>query len=178
MAKSSKGAPRASKPSSKTRNRQIKQDRRGRPDHKPFHAARQLVETLAGYGMAEEDIAKLVPRTELPAGADPNTQILGIDPKTLRKYYRDQLDLGALKAEAATRGTLHRMANGAPAQFVRAEQLPNVSALIFTCKTRLGMIETNKLIGDPSAPLANVRMSDLTDAQLAELAARLARKPA
>ena len=42
-----------------------------RPSHKPDAELRRQVEALAGFGIPETDIAGLI----------------GIDPKTLRKYY-------------------------------------------------------------------------------------------
>ena len=50
----------------------------GRRAHKPDPAQRRQVEAMAAYGIPEPDISRVV----------------GIDPKTLRKYYRDELDLG------------------------------------------------------------------------------------
>ena len=62
----------------------------GRPRHKPDPAQRRQVEALAAYGIPEPDIARVV----------------GIDPKTLRKHYRDELDLGETKANAQVAGFL------------------------------------------------------------------------
>src|SRR4051812_134730 len=50
----------------------------GRPSHEPEAGHRKQVEALAGFGVPETDIAR----------------VIGIDPKTLRKYYRDELDCG------------------------------------------------------------------------------------
>ena len=55
-----------------------------RPSHKPDAAFRRQVEAMAGYGVRETDIAGLI----------------GIDPKTLRKHYRHELDHGHVKANA------------------------------------------------------------------------------
>ncbi len=174
MAKASKAAPGAREP--------VKSGPGGRPRHKPSPASRQLVETLAGYGFPHEEIAALVPVTELRAGENPEQQILGIDEKSLRKWYRKELDTGALKAKAQTMNTLHRLANGSPAQFnaqgqlVRAEQPVNVSALIFKCKAQYGMREKITVGGDPDAPL-KINLGELTDGQLDQLYQRLTRQP-
>jgi hypothetical protein len=48
---------------------------------------REAVETMAGYGMRQDDIAKLV---------GPH----GIDPKTLREHFREELDRGLPKTTA------------------------------------------------------------------------------
>jgi hypothetical protein len=68
----------------------------GRPSHKPDPALRRQVEAMAGYGVAEVDIAR----------------VIGIDAKTLRKPYRDELDLGHVKANAKVAENLFRKATG------------------------------------------------------------------
>ena len=50
----------------------------GRPAHLPEPSQRRQVEAMAGYGVPEADIAR----------------VLGIDLKMLRKHYRDELDTG------------------------------------------------------------------------------------
>ena len=80
-----------------------------RPPHQPDPSHRKQVEAMAAYGIPESDIAR----------------VLGIDPKTLRKHYRDELDLGATKANAQVAGYLFTAAKGG-----------NVSAQIFWLKTR------------------------------------------
>ena len=47
----------------------------GRRAHKPDPAQRRQVEAMAAYGIPEYDIAR----------------VLAVDPKTLRKHYRDEL---------------------------------------------------------------------------------------
>ena len=66
------------------------------------HGRRQ-VEALAGYGVPEVDIARVV----------------SVDPKTLRKHYRDELDLGATKATAKVAEFLFRKAHRGPAMHHR-----------------------------------------------------------
>ena len=87
----------------------------GRRAHKPDPAQRKQVETLAAYGIPEQDISRVV----------------GIDPKTLRKHYRDELDLGETKANAQVAGFLFNAARNG-----------NVTAQIFWLKTRAGWKET------------------------------------
>jgi DNA-binding CsgD family transcriptional regulator len=48
----------------------------GRRAHRPDPASRRQVEAMAAYGVPEADIAR----------------VLAIDPKTLRKHYRAELD--------------------------------------------------------------------------------------
>jgi hypothetical protein len=81
----------------------------GRRAHKPDPAQRRQVEALAAYGIPENDISRVV----------------CIDAKTLRKYYRDELDLGETKANAQVAGFLFNAAKSG-----------NVTAQIFWLKTR------------------------------------------
>ena len=87
----------------------------GRRAHKPDPAQRRQVEAMAAYGIPETDIAAVV----------------GIDPKTLRKHYRDELDLGETKANAQVAGFLFNSARNG-----------NVTAQIFWLKTRARWRET------------------------------------
>ena len=87
----------------------------GRRAHKPDPAQRRQVEAMAAYGIPEIDIAP----------------VLGIDPKTLRKHYRDELDLGETKANAQVAGFLFNSARSG-----------NVTAQIFWLKTRARWRET------------------------------------
>ena len=87
----------------------------GRRAHKPDPAQRRQVEAMAAYGIPEIDIAA----------------VLGVDPKTLRKHYRDELDLGETKANAQVAGFLFNSARSG-----------NVTAQIFWLKTRARWRET------------------------------------
>ena len=80
-----------------------------RKAHQPDPAQRRQVEAMAAYGIPEDDISRVV----------------GIDPKTLRKHYRDELDLGQTKANAQVAGFLFNSARNG-----------NVTAQIFWLKTR------------------------------------------
>ncbi len=75
----------------------------GRPAHLPEPSQRRQVEAMAGYGVPEVDIAR----------------VLGIDPKTLRKHYREELDTGHIKANAKVAESLFRKATGDGRQSVR-----------------------------------------------------------
>ena len=75
-----------------------------RPSHQPLPARRRQVEAMAGYGVPEVDIARVV----------------GIDPKTLRKHYRDELDTGHVKANAKVAENLYRKATGEGREAVTA----------------------------------------------------------
>jgi hypothetical protein len=103
----------------------------GRPSHKPEPNQRRQVETLAGFGIPEAEIAGLVQ----------------IDPKTLRKHYRQELDHGHTKANAKVAENLYRMALG--------QGREAVTAAIFWLKTRARWKETmvNEVTHDVSDPL-------------------------
>ena len=91
----------------------------GRRAHQPDPAGRRQVEAMAGYGIPEADIAC----------------VLDVDPKTLRKHYRKELDKGHIKATAKVAENLYRKATG--------EGREAVIAAIFWLKTRAGWKETS-----------------------------------
>jgi hypothetical protein len=108
-----------------------------RPAHKPDPASRRQVEALTAYGATEVDIAR----------------VLGIDPKTLRKHYRDELDTGAIKATSKVAESLYRKAIGDGPQ--------SVTAAIFWLKTRGGWAQASgdKIDDDKNAkvePIAKI----------------------
>ena len=72
-------------------------------------AVRERVRSLASVGVRQDDIAR----------------IIGCDPKTLRKYCRDELDRGTAEANAEIAGRLFAIAKAG-----------NVVAQIFWLKTR------------------------------------------
>ncbi len=90
-----------------------------RPAHQPLPALRRQAEAMAGYGVPETDIAR----------------IIGIDPKTLRKHYRDELETGHVKANAKVAENLYRRTTG--------EGREAVTAAIFWLKTRARWKETS-----------------------------------
>ena len=61
-------------------------------------------------------------------------RVLGIDPQTLRKNYRDELDTGSIKANSRMAENLYRKAMGDGPQ--------SVTATIFWLKTRARWKET------------------------------------
>ena len=64
------------------------------PLHEPTPELRHIVQIHATIGTPQDDIAK----------------VLGIDPKTLRLHYRDELDLASAKANAVIGGALFNKA--------------------------------------------------------------------
>jgi hypothetical protein len=83
---------------------------------------------MAAYGVPEDKIARVV----------------GIDAKTLRKHYRDELDTGQTKANSKVAESLYRKATGEGPQ--------SVTAAIFWLKTRAQWKETlvSEVIHDAS----------------------------
>jgi len=92
---------------------------------------------MAAYGIPEWDIARVV----------------GIDPKTLRKHYRDELDTGHVKATAKVAEFLFRRAT--------TEGPQAVTAAIFWLKTRGGWREMPQ---DHHVQVRDVRQ--MTDVEL------------
>lgn len=118
----------------------------GRPRHKPDPAQRRQVESLAAYGIPEPDIARVV----------------GIDPKTLRKHYRDELDLGETKANAQIAGFLFNAAKSG-----------NVTAQIFWLKTRARWRETPMELRH-SGSVTTKDLSELSDEDLLKIIGTIA----
>lgn len=84
----------------------------GRPPFAPTPAQRKQVETLSGYGIPQDDIARSV----------------GISKPTLLAHFRDELDLGMTKANSLVVESLFKKATGdGPA---------SVTAAIFWLKCR------------------------------------------
>ena len=110
----------------------------GRRAHKPDPAQRRQVEAMAAYGIPEIDIGRVV----------------GIDPKTLRKHYREELDLGETKANAQIAGFLFNSARNG-----------NVTAQIFWLKTRARWRETPTELRH-SGSIARRDVSEMTDQEL------------
>lgn len=90
--------------------------RGGMPMHEPTHAERELVKLHATVGTPQSVIA----------------DIIGIDDKTLRKHYREELDQSVAQANAVIGGALFNKAKSG-----------DTAAQIFWMKTRAGWKETN-----------------------------------
>jgi hypothetical protein len=140
-----------------------------KPQHVPTDHQRKTVEAMAGYGIKHEDIARLI----------------GITAKTLRLRYRDELDLGEVKANSRVGESLFTQAVGAPAVYdangnmVRAEQPRVTSAGIWWSKARMGWKETQVnentgLNGAPQEHKHTVEMSDEARELLSEVRKSLA----
>jgi hypothetical protein len=109
---------------------------------------RRTVRAMAGFGVPQEDIATF----------------LDIDPKTLRKHFRAELDRGSIEATTKVAQSLFRMAT----------EGNNVAAAIFWMKARAGWSERQRIehgFGGPLAVISGVpRADDLSDDQLARIA--------
>lgn len=89
----------------------------GRPPYQPSDKDRRVVEMMAGWAIPEERIAK----------------VLTIDPKTLRKHFAEELEVGHAKLEAQLAQNLLRIAQGHDRQ--------SLIATIFALKSRFGWVE-------------------------------------
>ena len=87
----------------------------GRKQHAPSDAQRQLVQLHATVGTTQDMIAR----------------VIGIDKKTLRKHYRDELDLSMAIANATIGGALFNKAKGG-----------DTASMTFWLKTRARWRET------------------------------------
>lgn len=100
-----------------------------RKPHKPTDATRQTVQLHTTVGTTQTIIA----------------DILGIDEKTLRRYYREELDVSKAKANATIGGALFNKAKGG-----------DTAAMIFWMKTQAGWKETTVHVGDESNPIRHI----------------------
>jgi len=87
----------------------------GRKQHAPTDAQRKLVQLHATVGTTQDMIAR----------------VIGIDKKTLRKHYRDELDLSMAIANATIGGALFNKAKGG-----------DTASMTFWLKTRARWRET------------------------------------
>jgi len=122
--------------------------RQTKPPHAPTDATRQTVQLHTMVGTTQADIAR----------------VLNIDEKTLRKYYRDELDLAKAKANATIGGALFNQAKSG-----------DTSAMIFWMKTQAGWRERkdlNHTSDDGSmSPKVGIDTSKLSTEALAEIMA-------
>lgn len=102
--------------------------------HEPTAETRKLVESTSGLGLPHEQIAILV----------------GIDDKTLRKHYRQELDLGKAKANGQIAKTLFNKAMSG-----------DTTSLIWWTKAQLRWSETVKqeVTGADGEPLQGIQVT-------------------
>ena len=105
------------------------------PLFEPSEDQRRTVKALSGYGVPQDGIAIHI----------------GVDPKTLRKHFRDELDRGSVEATAKVAQTLFHLAT--------VEK--NVPSVIFWMKARAGWREKHQ-VEVTAGPLQSVSDEDLT----------------
>lgn len=108
---------------------------RPQPAHKPTPESRKQAETASGLGLPHEQIGAL----------------LGIDDKTLRKYYREELDQGKAKASAQVAKSLFSKATGG-----------DTTAAIWWTKTQMGWKETQVLEHGGEVRFSNISRKVIT----------------
>src|SRR5450755_4071517 len=101
----------------------------------PTDEQRRTVRAMSGFGVPQPDIATHV----------------SIDPKTLRKHFREELDRGSIEATTKVAQSLFRMAT----------EGNNVAAAIFWMKARAGWREKNDLetTGKDDAPIRGITVT-------------------
>ena len=119
----------------------------------PTAEQRRTVKTMAGFGVPQPDIATF----------------LGIDPKTLRKHFREELDRGVTEANAKVAQSLFQMAT----------QGKNVAAAIFWMKARGGWREKQEVDANVRTDMRALHIvtgvpraaDEMTDEELMRIAA-------
>jgi len=103
-------------------------------EHEPTPETRRLVESSSGLGLPHESIAVLV----------------GIDDKTLRKYYRSELDMGKAKANGQIAKTLFSKAVAG-----------DTTSLIWWTKSQMRWSETvkNEVTGADGEALQGIQVT-------------------
>lgn len=104
------------------------------PPFEPTEDQRRTVRAMSGLGVPQPDIAIHI----------------GIDPKTLRKWFREELDRGSIEATTKVAQSLFRMAT----------EGNNVAAAIFWMKARAGRREKQEI------ELSARTMQQASDAEL------------
>lgn len=117
----------------------------GRPPHEPTARQREEVETLSGYGMTHGEIATFI----------------GISRPTLEGYYKEELRIGRVRADAKVAGALFKKATS-------DEHPQATTAAIWWEKTRAGRREPKQEF-QHSGSVGLYDLSKLGDTQLADL---------
>lgn len=123
--------------------------------YEPSATTRAEVKALTSFG---------VPQVEIAAYLD-------IDPKTLRKYYREELDKSKVQANANVAKFLYNAASGA-ALSKGASHADCLRAAMFWAKTQMGYRETQQLDHTSSDRSMSPKNATLTEEQALELLKR------
>lgn len=102
----------------------------GRPPYAPTDEQRRMVRAMAGFGAPQQDIAKVARCSD----------------RTLRKWFREELDVAAIAANARVAQCL----------FQQATTPGNIGASIFWLKARAGWREKQVTPADDPGTLAQV----------------------
>ena len=133
------------------------------PPHIPTDKIRAEIIALRSYGVPIKEVAAYI----------------GIDDKTMYKYYRTELEQSAMKANARVGKFLYEAASG-QAMKDGASYSDCVRAAMFWAKTRMGWRETQVIDNQSSdgsmSPAKPAK--DLTDEELAAELEKLGEKPA
>jgi hypothetical protein len=119
----------------------------GKPEHKPTHDTRIDVEVATALGNTQESIAKQI----------------GIDVKTLYKYYRKELDSGKERANAKVARFLWDGASGQALKDGSASYADCARLAMFYAKTQMGFSEKDTRVHQ-------FDLSNLTNDQLEAIA--------
>jgi hypothetical protein len=127
----------------------------GKPPYEPNESDRKIVETMIAVGVPQEEVSL----------------VINVDPKTLRKYYRKELDTAAVKANASVGQSLYTKAKAG-----------DTAAMIWWEKTRTrhkdkSTVEHEGRV-DSTVKLEPFDASKLSDKALAELMAARTNAPA
>jgi hypothetical protein len=101
----------------------------GSPEHVPDDKTRAEVSALCAYGVPQEEIGIYI----------------GVDAKTLRKHYRQELDSAKLKANARVRRFLFETATG-DALAKGASYADCLRGSMFWAKTQMGFRDGDSLL--------------------------------
>lgn len=118
----------------------------GHPPHVPTDKDRGIVESMVAVGIAQLDIAR----------------IIGISDTTLRKYYSEQIETGAVKANAQVGRTWFQRATGGGDW-----KLASDTALIWWTKVRMGAKEPRQEFS-----LEHRDMTEISDSELVAILRR------
>ena len=132
-----------------------------KPLHQPTDKTRAEIVALRSYGVPIKEVAAYI----------------GIDDKTMYKYYRPELEQSAMKANANVGKFLYQAASG-QALTTGATYSDCVRAAMFWAKTRMGWKETNVqehtgANGKPLIPSAKEMTTDELKAELEALGVKL-----